>query len=163
MSEDDYTATITSSQSRREVYDAASDPRRWWSETITGVTDAVGGVFEYEVPGVHYSKIEVTELVPGVRVVWRVLEATLSFVADRHEWEGTEIRFDIDEHAGASELRFTHVGLVPSAECYAACFDGWSFYIGTSLRRLLDTGSGEPNRLPAEVRLLEEQASAAGA
>jgi hypothetical protein len=163
MSEQDYTTTITSGLSRRDVYDAAADPRRWWSETITGVTDAVGGVFEYDVPGIHYSMVEVTELVPGVRIVWRVREATLSFVTDQHEWEGTEIRFDIDERDGATELRFTHVGLVPSAECYEACYDGWSFYIGTSLRGLLETGTGEPNRLPAEVRLLEEQASAGGA
>lgn len=163
MSEQDYTTTLHSTLSRRDVFDAAADPRQWWSETITGVTDAVGGVFEYEVPGVHYCKVEVTELVPGVRIVWRVLEATLSFVADRHEWKGTEIRFHIEERDGATGLRFTHVGLVPSAECYEACFDGWSFYIGTSLRRLLETGNGEPNRLPAEMRLLEEQASTGGA
>ena len=159
MSEQSFNTLITGDRTPQEVYGAAADPRRWWSETITGVTDEIGGEFEYEVEGIHYSKIRVTELVPGERVVWRVIEARMTFIADETEWNDTEIRFDIAERDGRTELRFTHVGLVPDVECYGACANAWTFYIGSSLRELLERGSGAPNSQLDEVRMKAERAA----
>lgn len=159
MSEQGFTTTISVDRTPLEVYDAAADPRGWWSETITGVTDEVGGEFEYEVEGIHYSKIRVTELVPGERVVWRVVDARLTYIADETEWNDTEIRFDIAARGDGTELRFTHVGLVPDVECYGACANAWTFYIGSSLRELLARGAGSPNSQPDEVRMKAERAA----
>ena len=159
MSEQSFTTTITVDRTLREVYDAAADPRLWWSETITGVTDEVGGEFVYEVEGIHYSKIRVIELVPGERVVWRVIDARMTFIADETEWNDTEIRFDIVGRDDGTELRFTHVGLMPEVECYGACANAWTFYIGSSLRQLLERGSGAPNSQPDEVRMKAERAA----
>jgi hypothetical protein len=47
---------------------------------------------------------------------------------------------------GKTELRFTHVGLVPAFECYGGCSDAWGFYINDSLRSLITTGKGQPNQ-----------------
>ncbi|OXM45754.1 hypothetical protein CFP71_38230 [Amycolatopsis thailandensis] len=43
--------------------------------------------------------------------------------------------------------------LVPEYECFDVCHKAWTFYVGTSLRDLITTGEGQPNRrnvLPAE-------------
>jgi hypothetical protein len=38
------------------------------------------------------------------------------------------------------------VGLVPAFECFEACSRGWSFFVGESLRQLITTGKGKPDR-----------------
>jgi hypothetical protein len=88
----------------------------------------------------HTSTQEVTELVPGQKVVWHVVEADLSFVANRGEWAGTGIVFEIVPMGAETELRFTHQGLVPAFECFADCSNGWGFYVGGSLRQFIETG-----------------------
>jgi hypothetical protein len=44
----------------------------------------------------------------------------------------------------ATEVSFTHVGLVPEIECYNDCRKGWDFYIKESLRKLITEGKGVP-------------------
>ena len=139
-----------------EAYAAVTDPRAWWSRTITGDTDRIGGDFEYEVPGVHYSKIRVTELEPGMRVVWRVIDAHMTFIADPTEWNDTEIRFELEPTATGTRVRFTHLGLTPEVECYDACNTAWGSYIGTSLRARIADGVGSPNQERAGGRLEQE-------
>jgi hypothetical protein len=98
-----------------------------------------------------WTRIAVEEIEPGVRVVWRVLDNRLqTFVQDRTEWIGTQIRFEVTRTEDGSLLRFTHEGLTPAWECYTACYDGWSFYAGRSLPQLLATGTGAPHGHPAE-------------
>ena len=147
-----YTTSFIVDNSPAEVVEAVIHPRSWWSTDIEGNTDRAGEEFVFEVPGVHYSKILVTELVPGELVVWRVVDATIHFVADQDEWTGTELRFELTTTAGGTELRFTHDGLVPGAECYDACSNAWSLYVGGSLRNLITTGTGNPGSNPDEER-----------
>ncbi|SHL49683.1 Uncharacterized conserved protein YndB, AHSA1/START domain [Pseudonocardia thermophila] len=150
------TVTITVDAPPRTVYEAVLDVRGWWSAALVGESRAVGDVFEFEVPGVHWSRHRVTEIVPGERVAWRTLDARMTFLDDEAEWAGTDIEFAISERAGRTELRFTHHGVTPGSECFDACSDGWGFYIGTSLRELVTSGTGRPNGLPAEAALAEE-------
>ena len=84
-------------------------------------------------------------MVPGKKVVWRVLDAHINFVKDKTEWKGTDVVFEIAKKDGKTELRFTHVGLVPAIECYGKCAGVWGFYINDSLRSLIKTGKGDPN------------------
>ena len=146
MTDQSITATITVDRSPEQAFAAINDPRGWWSQTITGVTDEVGAEWEYRVEGIHYSKIRVEELVPGERVVWRVVEGWLSFIEDTTEWDDTEIRFDISQDSGGTRVRFTHVGITPDVECYEVCNTAWGSYIGNSLNRLIATGVGDPNQ-----------------
>lgn len=155
MSESNFSTGFTVDNTPAEVFAAVLNPRGWWSAGIEGVTDRSGEDFVFQVPGVHYSQIKVTELVPGERVVWRVVEATMLFVADRDEWTGTEIRFEISPSDSGTELRFTHDGLVPSVECYDACSNAWGQYIGGSLRNFVTTGVGSPDSNPDEERYRE--------
>lgn len=145
MNDRNYTTTVTVDNTPAEVFAAVINPRGWWSEEIVGDTDMLGAVFTYHFQDLHRCTVQVTELIPNTRVVWQVLDNYFSFTDDKTEWTGTTITFDIAEHGEETELRFTHVGLVPEYECYEACSDGWGTYVKGSLRDLLATGKGQPN------------------
>ena len=74
------------------------------------------------------------------------MDSHINFVKDKTEWKGTDIVFEITKKDDKTELRFTHVGLVPAIECYGDCSGAWGFYINDSLRSLITTGEGQPNR-----------------
>jgi uncharacterized protein YndB with AHSA1/START domain len=145
MTEDNLPITFTVDQSPDEVFAAVTDVRGWWSGEIDGDTDRLGGEFTYRYTDVHRSTQRITEYVPGARVVWRVLDSCLSFVEDKTEWTGTDIVFEIERVGDASQLRFSHVGLTPAAECYEACSPAWTSYVGESLRNRVTSGAGQPN------------------
>ena len=90
-----FTTRLTLTQSPQVVFDAICNPRAWWSGDIKGSSHRTGDSFTYRYKDLHFSRQEVEDLVPARRVVWTVLEADLSFVADRKEWNGTRIAFDI--------------------------------------------------------------------
>jgi len=151
MSEASYTTAVTIAKPPAEVFDAINDVRSWWSEEVDGDTNRVGAEFAYrghdDADTVeHRSRIRVEELVPGERVVWRVLDNYMSFIDDQSEWKNTEIRFELFPSHGGTELRFTHVGLVPSYECFDVCKDAWGLYIRESLPAFVTSGKGFPIR-----------------
>jgi Activator of Hsp90 ATPase homolog 1-like protein len=141
----DFIATFTVDQTPEEAFAAINKVRAWWSGNIEGGTDRLGDEFTYRYEDVHYSKQKITEFIPGKKVVWLVLDGYLKFVEDKTEWTGTTITFDIAKNGDKTEVRFTHVGLVPSYECYGSCSNAWTFYVNDSLRSLITTGKGEPN------------------
>lgn len=133
----DFTTSFTVDRDAQEVFAVITDVRRWWHGEIEGVTDAVGEEFTYRQQDLHWSRQAVVELVPGERVVWRVTDARLSFTGDPAEWVGTEVVFALSEADGGTQVRFTHVGLVPALECFEACSGGWRHYVDGSLRSVL--------------------------
>lgn len=54
--------------------------------------------------------------------------------------------FEIARKDGKTEVRFTHVGLVPTIECYGRCSGAWDFYVNGSLQSLITTGKGKPTQ-----------------
>jgi Activator of Hsp90 ATPase homolog 1-like protein len=145
MTSTNFTTAFAVDQSPEEAFEAITNVRGWWSGQINGDTDKLGSVFTYRYEDVHYSKQEITELVVNKKVVWRVLDAYLDFTEDPAEWKGTEITFEVTRKDGQTEVRFTHLGLVPEFECYDSCSTAWAFYINNSLRHLITTGRGNPN------------------
>jgi hypothetical protein len=138
-----YTTSFTVSQPPEAVLAAINNPRAWWSDAIEGETDRVGAVWRYHFRDIHRCVIKVSEMALG-RVVWHVLDNDFNFIADKAEWVDTRIVFDITAKGGMTEVRFTHVGLVPAYECYEICENAWGTYIG-SLKSLIETGTGFPN------------------
>jgi hypothetical protein len=142
---DDYTTAITVDASPRDVYAAVLNPRGWWSELIEGDTDSLGGIFTFAHKDIHRTTHQITELVPERKVVWHTTESNINFVNDKNEWLHTDIVFDIARNGDKTELKFTHIGLVPAGECYDGCSGAWDFYINESLQELLTKGKGQPN------------------
>lgn len=145
MKSQSFTTSYLVDQTPREVFAAINNVRGWWSGEIDGDTDRLGAEFTYRYKDIHRSKQKITGFVPGKKVVWHVLDAYLSFVDDKDEWNGTDIVFDIAKKDGKTEVRFTHKGLVPAHECFSDCSNVWGFYINGSLRKLITKGRGSPN------------------
>ncbi|MBF6210546.1 SRPBCC domain-containing protein [Nocardia puris] len=158
MSHTDYlTATMSVDRSPEEVFAAVTDVRGWWNENIIGDTAALhdefvftddsayAGEAAHTKDGIRFCRFRITEVVPGERMVWHVVDADLTFIADHDEWTGTDVVFDLTPTADGTTLRLTHEGLTASAsECFDACSKGWTFYVTKSLPQLITTGTGQP-------------------
>ena len=128
-----------------KAFAAINNVRGWWSEEIEGNTDRLSAVFHYHFQDVHRCTMKITEFVANKKVVWHVLDNYFSFTKDKTEWKDTDIIFEISKMGDKTEIRFTHLGLVPEYECYGVCKDAWSNYISNSLHSLIMTGKGQPN------------------
>ncbi len=144
MKTTDFTLTLTTKQSAREVFKAVTNVRGWWSgyysEQIDGSTEKLGDEFSFRAgDGVHYSRQKIVEVIPNKKVVWLITESKLSFVGEMHEWTGTKVIFDISEKAGKTDVVFTHEGLNSAFECYEACAPAWTQYLRNKLLPLINS------------------------
>jgi uncharacterized protein YndB with AHSA1/START domain len=151
MKNSNYSTTFSVPQSPLAVFDAINDPRAWWSRAIEGVTDRVGAEWKYHYQNVHRTTFRTTELVPGKKVVWHVVDNDFNFVKDSKEWTGNDVVFEIERKGDLTEVRFTQVGLVAAYECYEVCSNAWSSYVNGSLKNLITTGEGQPNPIEEVV------------
>jgi hypothetical protein len=145
MSNQSYSASVTVEQSPKEAFDAIRNVRGWWSEEVMGSTAKVGDEFKYHYQDAHKCTMKLVELIPNKRVAWLVTDNYFSFIADKTEWNGTRVVFDIAKKGAKTEIHFTHEGLIPAYECYGVCSDAWGSYIPGSLKSLIATGKGSPN------------------
>ena len=141
----DFTTAFVVNQTPEEVFNAVTNVRGWWSEEIEGSTNKLNDEFKYHYEDVHRCKMKIIEFLPNERVVWLVLDNYFKFTNDKSEWNGNKIIFEITRTGNNTQLRFTHLGLIPDYECYTICRDAWTNYIQNSLRNLVITGKGQPN------------------
>src|ERR1700737_2245930 len=113
MNDQNFTTTFMVDKTPEEVFAAINNVRGWWSGEIEGSTDRLGDEFTYRYEDLHYSKQKSTELIPGKRVVWLVLDSYLKFIEDKSEWRGTNITFEIAKKGDQTDVHFAYVGLVP--------------------------------------------------
>ena len=95
MNSRNYTIAFTVNQTPQEAFAAINNVRGWWSEEIEGSTNKLGAEFKYHFKDIHRCKLKITELIPGKKVVWRVLDNFFNFTKDRTEWKGTDVVFEI--------------------------------------------------------------------
>lgn len=138
-----FTTTFFVDQTPHEVFTAINNVRGWWQGEVTGGTDKLNDEFDYRMEDIHYSRQKLVEVIPDKRVVWSVTDSQLSFIEDKDEWTNTRIIFDITEINNKTQVRFTHIGLLPAIECYDACSNAWEQLIQESLVSLITTGKGK--------------------
>jgi uncharacterized protein YndB with AHSA1/START domain len=80
--------------------------------------------------------MEVTELNPYGKVMWRCIEG-----AD--EWVGTNLSFDLSHKDGETVVLFTHADWRDPSEFMAHCSARWAYFL-LSLKSLVETGNGTP-------------------
>ncbi|WP_020578332.1 SRPBCC family protein [Actinopolymorpha alba] len=158
MSDTEYlTAAMTVDRTPEQVFEAITNVRGWWSENLIGHSAALHDEFiftddsEYAgetvraKKGIRFARFQITEFVPGRRVVWHVVDSDNTGLDDRDEWTDTNVIFDITTDAQGTTLHFTHEGLTAAeSACFEACLRGWTFFITKSLPQLLTTGAGLP-------------------
>jgi len=149
VTDQNLTYTFAVDQTPEDAFAAINNVRGWWSGDIEGRTDKLGQEWSYRFKDIHFSKQRITDLVPGKRVEWLVVDSYLNFIKDKTEWNNTRVIFEIAKKNGKTEVSFTHAGLTPTDECYGVCSNAWGSYINGSLRNLIATGQGTPNEKAA--------------
>ena len=74
------------------------------------------------------------------QVCWRCERSNM---LDTTAWEGTVMRFDLLSTSDGTRLDFVQSGYRDSP-CFEVCAQGWQFFLGSSLKRYVETGQGVP-------------------
>ena len=143
MTTTDFTTSFLVDNSPEEVFNAINNVSGWWQGEIKGSSKKLNDEFEYRMLDIHYSKQKVVEMIPNKKVVWLVTDSNLGSFKNKTEWNGTKVIFEITEINGKTQLRFTHIGLVPTFQCYGDCSGAWGMLLEQSLFSLITTGKGK--------------------
>ena len=144
MSTTNYTASLHTAHSPQEAYNAINNVSAWWTQDIEGRSQQLNDVFTVTF-GETFITMKITELVPGQKMTWLVTDCHKHWLKDKKEWKGTTISWELSAEGEGTQIRFTHIGLVPGLECYNGCEKGWNFYLKESLQKLLADGKGQPD------------------
>jgi len=145
MKKQDYTASILVRVTANEAFKSINHVAAWWTENIEGGSEKLNDIFTIHF-GEAFVTMKIVESVPDKKVVWNVTDCYLHWLADKKEWKGTRIVFEISAEGDSTRIQFTHVGLTPQVECYDSCVKGWDQYFKDSLARLINEGNGLPQR-----------------
>ena len=110
----------------------------WWTPMVKARPE-VGSVatFRFGADGAHGPDMSIEELSPAERVRWRCVAGP---------WEGMDFDFRIEAETDTEAvLRFEHSGWPESGDFYMHCNSKWGFFLGSSLKRYLETGEGLPH------------------
>ena len=150
MNGKDFVTTLLFGQTAKEVFKAINNVTGWWTPNIEGSAKKLNDEFTVRF-GETYITMRVTELNPDTRVVWLVTDCYKHYLKNnKTEWTGTKICFDITAKNKKTQLRFSHLGLVPGLECFGGCANAWTGYLENSLNGLITTGKGQPE--PKELK-----------
>ena len=107
----------------------------WWTQDTRGSSDP-GGVLQFRFPPVGGFDMEVIDLQPSQRVVWRVTDGPA-------EWIGTTIHWNLHQAGDYTIVLFSHQGWREPVEFMNHCSTKWAAYL-LSLKSRLETGKGAP-------------------
>ena len=108
----------------------------WWTTDVRGES-SMGGKLEFwfgrPTPG---AVMEVLELTPDDRVVWRCVEGP-------DEWVRTTLTFDVRTADDETVLVFTHADWREPVEFMHHCSTKWAYFM-LGLKSLLEGGEAKP-------------------
>ena len=145
MEKKDFHRTITVNASAEETMKKISQINLWWVKDFSGKAEKLNDKFHVPM-GKTFVDFQLIELVPNKKVVWNVTDSYINWLRDKKEWNGTEVVFEISEKENATQLDFTHIGLLPDIECYSVCEEGWNGHITISLVKFINEGKGMPKQ-----------------
>ena len=106
----------------------------WWTEDTKGNPD-LGGVVEFRFP-VGGFDMQVVDLEPPERLVWRVLDGP-------EEWIGTTVEWSLRQEDDYTIVMFGHRGWAEPVDFMYHCSTKWATFL-MSLKALMETGQGYP-------------------
>lgn len=123
-----YQANLSVNTSAAEVFRSINDVATWWTKNLEGNSRQLDDVFTVRF-GETFITLKIVELVPDEKISWQVLDCHKHWLRDPKEWKGTRIDWEISTNATGTHIGFSHVGLVPSLECFDACSNAWGQYL----------------------------------
>jgi hypothetical protein len=143
MKQEDYQCSFTAAIGPEEAIEHISDVSAWWAKKLEGCTRLLHDVFTVHF-GDTFVSFEITGLVPGRKLEWLVTDCYLHWINDKQEWTGTRIVWEAEAAGDRTRIHMRHEGLVPSAECFADCRQGWDHHIKDSLLKYMEEEVGIP-------------------
>ena len=143
MANKSFHTTIQVNASPEETIKKIGQVNKWWAKNVNGKSENLHDNFTVDF-GTTWVDFQITELVPNKKVVWKVTDCNLEWIQNKKEWKGTNVVFEISENKNASQIDFTHFGLIPSFECYEDCKTGWTEHVTESLVNFINNGNGMP-------------------
>jgi uncharacterized protein YndB with AHSA1/START domain len=125
------------------VHDAlatAKGLRGWWSTDVAREPD---GHLRLRWSASDFLLIRVDRAEPPYELDWSFVDQRDGNLPQADEWVGTRASFRLEETPHGTRLTLTHCGLTP-LDCASICTGGWDRFLGSSLKRLVETGRGLP-------------------
>ena len=116
----------------------------WWTRDTSGTPGETAGTIAFRFPPVGGFDMEVAELIPDKRVVWRVVGES------PEEWLGTTVEFELRQDGDYTIVMFKHAGWREPVEFMNHCSTKWATFL-LSLVQLAETGAGSP--APDDLRI----------
>jgi hypothetical protein len=140
MEQQNFTCSITANTTAQEAFKAISRVNEWWVKNVEGNSEKLNDVFTVDFTSPSFVTFRISEVVADKKIVWHVTDCYLPWFEDKKEWNNTDVVFELEEKGNATQVNFTHVGLVPEVECYDTCVKGWTQHFAGSLSKLLNEG-----------------------
>ena len=143
MTKKNFHLSITVNASAEEAIKKINQVNKWWAKKVKGKSEKLNDKFTVDF-GETFVDFQISELVPDKKVVWLVTDCNLHWIDNKKEWNGTQVVFEISPAKHKTQIDFTHIGLVPDAECYEDCKVGWTEHVTDSLVSFINEGKGKP-------------------
>lgn len=132
--------------SPEEVYSALTEQTKlsaWWTKTETDKQIGSTANFFFGPNAEHKIEMEIIDLLPNKHVCWK---------CKSDPWAHTQaFEFNIQKDERGSALQFSNLGWIDTDEFFMHCNSKWGFFLGVSLKNLLEKGIGQPH--PHEPRI----------
>lgn len=148
-----YTRTITVNATPAKAFWALTEGiGEWWTTPDAPMTK-LGDTSKFTFPpGKSHWTFEATELQPDKSVEMVCVDALHIHEGQpteiETEWLNTRVRWEIAADDDTTSITIEHHGLIPGLLCYEVCENGWDHFFLNSLPALLNTGTGNPHRVP---------------
>jgi len=143
MENKSFNTTIKVHTSAEEAVKKINEVNKWWAKKVKGKSEKLNDKFTVDF-GSTWVDFQITELKPNKKVVWKVIDCNLEWIKNKKEWNGTDVVFEIAEAKNTTQINFTHLGLIPSSECFDDCKVGWTEHVTESLVKFINDGEGMP-------------------
>jgi hypothetical protein len=110
----DYQCTIAARISPAEAFEGIARPgHRMVKRDFTGRDRKAGDTFTVRF-GKTFVDFKIAEAIAPTHAVWQLTDSNLEWLQDKKEWTGMTVVWDISsDDGGTTQVRMTHVGLVP--------------------------------------------------
>ena len=143
MKKQNFSTTIEVKATNKEAFQKIAKVGNWWAKDFKGKSLHKDDSFTVRF-GDTKVDFKITEAIPGEKIIWHVTDCYLHWINNKREWTDTEIVWEISSESNNTQIKMTHVGLVPGVECYEDCASGWNDHIKRSLVKYLTENKGQP-------------------